>query len=91
MGSPRAADNRDIPLRTDAGGLLTGMIYCAECGERLTINRRKKVYDTTTGREIITGLLRTSSFNSLFIAPSFRRIIFSDMAAAFPGESCVVD
>ncbi len=47
--SPQAADDRDIPLRTDAGGLLTGMIYCAECGERLTINHCKKVYDTTTG------------------------------------------
>ena len=27
-----------LPLRTDAGGLLTGFIYCAACGQRLCIN-----------------------------------------------------
>ena len=48
--SPQSADDRNIPLRTDAGGLLTGMIYCADCGERLTINHCKKVYDTTMGK-----------------------------------------
>lgn len=37
----RSNDNRDmsnVPLRTDAGGLLTGIIYCAACGQRMCIN-----------------------------------------------------
>ena len=37
----RSNDNRDrsnMPLRTDAGGLLTGIIYCAACGQRMCIN-----------------------------------------------------
>lgn len=40
--APHTAENRDIPVRNGAGGWLTGMIYCAECGERLTINHSKK-------------------------------------------------
>ena len=37
----RSNDKRDesnVPLRTDAGGLLTGFIYCASCGQRMCIN-----------------------------------------------------
>lgn len=37
------------PLRTDSGGLLTGFIYCAECGERLSINHCKKKRSTRSG------------------------------------------
>ena len=33
-----------------SGGLLTGMIYCGECGERLTINHCRKVTDTLEGQ-----------------------------------------
>ena len=43
------AHNRRGPLRTDAGGLLTGIIYCAECGERLCINHCKKKQHTGNG------------------------------------------
>lgn len=43
------AQNRRGPLRTDAGGLLTGIIYCAECGERLCINHCRKVRHTGNG------------------------------------------
>ena len=39
-----------MPLRTDAGGLLTGLIYCAECGGRLTINHCKKEWNNSSGR-----------------------------------------
>lgn len=35
-------EGRKNALRTDAGGLLTGLIYCAECGQRLTINHCKR-------------------------------------------------
>ena len=45
----RASTKREGPLRTDIGGLLTGMIYCGECGERLTINHCRKVTDTLEG------------------------------------------
>lgn len=47
--SSQNADQREVPLRTDAGGLLTGLIYCADCGGRLTINHCKKVWDNGTG------------------------------------------
>lgn len=43
------AQNRRGPLRTDSGGLLTGIIYCAECGERLCINHCRKVQKTNDG------------------------------------------
>lgn len=43
-------EGRRNPLRTDAGGLLTGIIYCAECGQRLCINHCKKMLSTTTGK-----------------------------------------
>ena len=46
----RASTKREGPLRTDSGGLLTGMIYCGECGERLTINHCRKVTDTLEGQ-----------------------------------------
>lgn len=41
--------NRSVALRTDSGGLLTGIIYCAECGERLCINHCKKKRKTRDG------------------------------------------
>ena len=47
--SGQNADQRNVPLRTDAGGLLTGLLYCANCGGRLTINHCKKVWDNGTG------------------------------------------
>lgn len=43
-------DNREVALRTDGGGLLTGIIYCAECGERLCINHCKKKRETRDGK-----------------------------------------
>ena len=47
-------ENRQNPLRTDAGGLLTGLIYCGECGERLTFNHCRKVVENSTGRHEYT-------------------------------------
>lgn len=44
------SEGRKTALRTDAGGLLTGIIYCGDCGQRLCINHCRKVYDTTTGK-----------------------------------------
>ena len=46
--APKFAANRTIPLRTDARGLLTGMLYCGECGHRLT-------YGQTTYRRITSS------------------------------------
>ena len=43
-------ENREVALRTDGGGLLTGFIYCAECGERLCINHCKKKRKTRDGQ-----------------------------------------
>ena len=43
------AARRRSPLRTNAGGLLSGLIYCGECGQRLTINHTHKVKTTSTG------------------------------------------
>lgn len=34
--APKKAADRTIPIRTDHRGLLTGIIYCAHCGQRLT-------------------------------------------------------
>ena len=42
------ARHRSVPLRTDSG-LLTGLLYCAHCGERLTINHCRKVNKTADG------------------------------------------
>lgn len=43
------AARRHSPFRTNAGGLLSGLIYCGECGQRLTINHTHKVKTTSTG------------------------------------------
>jgi len=40
---------RSIPRNTITNGLLTGIIYCAECGSRLTFNHCSKQYHTATG------------------------------------------
>ena len=40
---------RRSPLRTNAGGLLSGLIYCGECGQRMTINHTHKIKVTATG------------------------------------------
>ena len=44
-------EKRSVALRTDGGGLLTGIIYCAECGERLCINHCKKKRHTRDGEQ----------------------------------------
>lgn len=44
-------EGRKNALRTDAGGLLTGIIYCAECGQRLTINHCKRYVQKADGRQ----------------------------------------
>ena len=43
------AKRRRSPARTDVGGLLTGLVYCGECGQRLSINHTHKVITTATG------------------------------------------
>ena len=50
--APKHAENRTIPLRTDARGLLTGLLFCGECGNRLCFghNVRKKV--TSSGEHL---------------------------------------
>lgn len=48
--NPKKPDQLRGPLRTDAGGLLTGLLYCAHCGGRLTINHCSKKVDNSAGR-----------------------------------------
>lgn len=40
---------RTVPLRTDNRALLTGIIYCAECGQRMTFNHNETHRKTSTG------------------------------------------
>ena len=47
--APKQADTRDIPIRTDNRGLLTGLLYCAECGSRLTFSHNVTTRCTSTG------------------------------------------
>ena len=52
------AARRRSPLRTNAGGLLSGLIYCGECGQRLTINHTHKVKTTSTfGQSTVSKIL----------------------------------
>lgn len=45
----KRADQRNGPMRTDSNGLLTGLIYCAHCGGRLTVNHCSRKWDNSTG------------------------------------------
>jgi hypothetical protein len=45
----KRADQRSGPMRTDSNGLLTGLIYCAHCGGRLTVNHCSRKWDNSTG------------------------------------------
>ena len=48
----KADDKRTIPLRTDSQSLLTGLIFCAHCGSRLTFGH------SCTKRYLADGTLR---------------------------------
>ena len=53
------AERRRSPARTDVGGLLTGLIYCGECGQRLSINHTHKVVTTASGpRDYLRNVYR---------------------------------
>ena len=47
--APQQAETREIPLRTDNRGLLTGLLYCADCGSRLTFNHNEIVRPLADG------------------------------------------
>ena len=42
-------EKRIGPLNSKSGGLLTGVIYCGECGQRMTHNHCRKLIKTATG------------------------------------------
>lgn len=48
----RGIREREVPLRTDCKGLLTGVIYCADCGQRMTYNHNVTRRETTTGTRV---------------------------------------
>ncbi len=53
------AERRRSPARTNVGGLLTGLIYCGECGQRLSINHTHKVVETASGpRDYLRNVYR---------------------------------
>ena len=47
--APKQAEERTIPIRTDNRGLLTGLLFCAECGSRLTFSHNVTTRCTSTG------------------------------------------
>lgn len=50
--APSHAKTRDVPLRTDARGLLSGLLFCKECGSRLSFNHN------TTKKHLADGRIR---------------------------------
>lgn len=50
--APQKSEERDVPMRTDARGLLAGLLYCKECGARLTFNHN------TTRKVLSGGIIR---------------------------------
>ena len=53
------AERRRSPARTNVGSLLTGLIYCGECGQRLSINHTHKVVETASGpRDYLRNVYR---------------------------------
>ncbi len=41
----------EVPVRTDSRSLLTGMLYCAECGSRLCYNHNRRTKTLADGTE----------------------------------------
>lgn len=53
------AERRRSPARINVGGLLTGIIYCGECSQRLSINHTHKVVETVSGpRDYLRNVYR---------------------------------
>ena len=50
--APKAAKNRSIPLRTDTRGLLTGLLFCGECGNRLCYGHSYTRKVTSSGEHV---------------------------------------
>ena len=50
--APKVSKDRDVPLRTDRGGLLSGLLFCSECGNRLAYGHSKTVKKTCTGTHV---------------------------------------
>ena len=50
--APKAKDNRSTPLRTNCNGLLTSLIFCADCGNRLAYGHSTIRRCNSTGTHI---------------------------------------
>lgn len=47
--APKRSKNRETPLRSDSTGLLTGIIYCESCGNRMTYGHQVVKRTNSTG------------------------------------------
>lgn len=59
------SENREVPRHTLGGTLLSGNIYCAHCGGRLTATTNPKKYKSADGTETVTRIHRYACYNKV--------------------------